>query len=239
MWLFLSVFLTPVSASYVTSPANCLQEKIYPCAVLTKGKSTLAHGGNGFYTSGNSVVSFVGPQELYVVRGSLWAIAKKQLVVKTTFARFSTEVSESEFWINAGSDKQELKVFQGSVGVAPKGATELTVLAGREVYVSSVDYAKKSCYVSNVGVIDFQAHVRTYGNVFQFGLLSVEEHLEKVAGAVLIASSQDSSYLQKQVARQLASDHEAEVRQKRQAVEASRLENYLRRLFRIKSNFEE
>ncbi|MCC6137859.1 MAG: hypothetical protein IT287_04455, partial [Bdellovibrionaceae bacterium] len=101
MWTLLTALLMLSQASFVTSPENCLQKTIYPCAVLTKGKTTLSHAGNSFSTSGNSILSFSAPQEAFIVRGSFWATTKNSLKIKTSYGSFSTTSITSEFWLNA------------------------------------------------------------------------------------------------------------------------------------------
>lgn len=239
MLMWLMTLVMSVHADFVSSPEKCLSTKSYPCVVLTKSKSTISLGENGFYFAANTLVSFTAPEDVFVVRGHLWGVAKKTMRIKTQYGSFESAPTGSEYWMSVDKDMSTLKVFTGSVQAAPKGGDSVEVNPGRQVHVSAVDYSQKSCFISNVSVFDFNEYVRTYGRVFPFGAISVEEHLQKVAGAVLTASFIDSVILKKQVSRQLASDIARDHRLKVQREEASRLEIYLRKLFRIKSNFED
>lgn len=228
-----------VHAGFISTPEKCLQTKTFPCTVQSQGKTKLQFAQNTLYFSNNSLLELRSPADVYMVRGAVWATTITDFVFRTTYGEFQVPKEGAEFWLHVQTESHGVKVFKGDVEVTPKGGSPLYVSAGKQVSLSSVNYASKSCYASNVTVFDFQEYLRHYSEVFPFGALSVEEHLGKVAGAVLTASSQESQLLKTQAARQLASAIERDSRLKAQQEAQSKLEIYLRKLFRTKSNYED
>lgn len=229
-------------AQLATTPENCLAQKTFPCAVSTSEKATIAVGGNGYYLSKATIIEFSAKQEARLVKGHLWGRVKKNLRVTTAYGFFVIDGSdtEAEFWVDSETDGFVFKVIAGFGEIHPKGSGEpIGVARGQQAKLSTVNYKMKSCFVSNPTAIDLKEHARMYSRVFPFGLLSVDEHMEKMAAAVLSASSRESFFLRTSVTRQLASAIEREHRMKVQAEEDRQLQDHLKKLFKIKSNFED
>ncbi len=227
-----------VQPAIISSPEKCLQKKSFPCIVLTKGKNSLQVDGQLLHLSSNALLSFSAPREFQIVRGMVWGIAKLPIKFKSTFAHFETH-EPTEYWLTASKESTAVRVFFGEIEATPRGGASHWISAGKEVRASAVNFATRSCFISNPMVIDMFAYVRDFSRVFPFGTASVEDHLNSVAKTVLTASSEDSELLRQSVSRQLASDIAKEARLKVERAKASALEIYLRRLFKIKSNFED
>lgn len=234
-------YLVPFSsAEIVVSPEGCYEKKTYPCAVVSLNKSTLSRGGNGFYVSGNSFLVFESKNSIQLHRGSIWVHAKKNVSFSTKYGRIMKGNSEgSEFFIFSDPEAYKISVIDGDVAVEPKGGLKSSIIAGRSAFLSSIDYATQSCYLSGASVIDFHQHLKIFTKIFPFGSLSVEKHLAKVRRAVLLASEEDSEALKTAVSRHLASEEESKMKQLQNEQDARRRAEYLKRLFKIKSNFEE
>jgi hypothetical protein len=238
---FIFFILLGISHAQMTmSPENCFEEKKFPCAVRTQKKVTLAQGGIGYYFSPGSLVEFLSKNQIHLVRGHVWVKATKNLKINTMYGTFETSDDSSEFWIDTEKDGYLLKVFSSHIMVTPKGLkNSARVEKGQQVFLSTIDYRNSSCFMSNPSAIDLPAHVRVSGKVFPFGQLSVDDHMNAVAGAILSASSKESLFLRANVSRQLASSIERDRRQKLEEIENRRLQDYLKRLFKVKSNFED
>lgn len=238
MLMWLVSLITISQAAVISTPENCFVAKKFPCIVLTKGKTTLDIPEGKLHLSSNALVSFSNPKEFHVVRGMIWGMSKQPVTLKTTFATFKTH-QPTEYWMTAIKNVTTVRVFVGEMEVLPRGGKPSFVSPGKEVQVSYVDYNTRSCFVSNPSVIDMYSYVRDFSRVFPFGGASVEDHLNSVAATVLKASASDSQYLREHASRQLASSIERNARMKVEQERASRLEIYLRKLFRTKSNFED
>lgn len=238
MFLWILSFIAIGQAAVISTPENCFSDKKFPCIIMTQAKTTLEAQGQKLHLSSNTIMAFSSPAEIQIVRGMVWGIAKKSVVLKTTFATFTT-LPLTEYWLTAAKDKASFRVFVGEVAVLPRGGSENVILPGREVHASYVDYATRSCFVSNSSVIDMYQYVRDFSRVFPFGTASVEDHLNSVAKTVLSASEKESQYMREHASRQLASAIERDARLRANQERASRLEIYLRKLFRTKSNYED
>lgn len=239
MWIFLIALTLSSNAGYLATPEKCFSKKLYPCTLQTQGKLKISLGESDLYFSNNSLIEIRSPKNIFIARGAVWGTSKSDFVVNSTYGQFFSTKEGGEYWMHVRPQEHSVKVFSGQIQVQPKGGETYSVSPGNQIALSSVDYKQSACYASRVSVFDFSEYLHNYGKVFPFGKLSVEDHLQKVAGAVLTASSQESQNLKKQVARQLASDLEKDVRLKAQKEAATKLEIYLKRLYKAKSNYED
>lgn len=239
MWIYWLTLIFSVHADYVSMPEKCLIKKIFPCTVQTQGKHKIILGKTEMNFSNNSLIEIRTEKNVFVARGYLWAISKSDFTINTIYGQFQSPKDGGEYWVRVSPSDHVLSVFSGQMEAQPKGGDWYGVTAGKHITLSSVDYKQGACYASRVNVFDFSEYLRDFGKVFPFGKISVEEHLHKVAGAVLTASFQESHFLKKQVARQLASELEMDIRLKAQKEAATRLEIYLKKLFKEKSNYED
>jgi hypothetical protein len=239
MWIYWLTFLFSVHADTILMPEKCLLKKTFPCTIQTQGKHKIILGKTELYFSNNSLIEIRSEKNIFLARGNLWALSKSEFTVSTVYGQFQSPNQGGEYWISTYPDKNVLNVFSGFIDAQPKGGEVYEISKGNHISLSSIDYKQGACYASRVTVLNFSDHLRNFGKVFPFGKISVEEHLYKVAGAVLTASSQESNLLKKQVARQLASDLEMDVRLKAQREAATKLEIYLKKLFKEKSNYED
>lgn len=239
LWFFF--YLSPFSSGeIVVSPEGCYEKKAYPCAVVSLNKSTLSRGGNGFYVSGNTFLVFESKNNIQLHRGSIWVHAKKKVIFSTKYGRIMSGESESsEFFVYSEPEAYRISVVEGDVAVEPKGGLKNSITSGRSAFLSTIDYATQSCYLSGATVMDFYQHLKMFAKIFPFGSLSAEKHLAKVRRAVLLASQEDSDNLKDSVARHLASEEEKKIKHLRDEQDARRRAEYLKRLFKLKSNFEE
>lgn len=240
MILWFILIISHSWGQYVDSPEDCLELRNYPCTISAQSKVTISGRGHGFYLSAGTLMEWVGKDEIRLVRGHLWGQHADHLQLDTPYGVVTFSGDKSEFWVDVGKEEFDIKIFSGEANVLPKGKNVATVLErGQHAFLGVVDYKNKSCFVSNPATLSLSEHIHRYGKVFPFGQVSVDEHLRHVAGAMLWASEQEGAYLKAQVSRQLASAIEREHRQKLEKIEWDRLQKYLQRLYRIKSNFEE
>jgi hypothetical protein len=110
---------------------------------------------------------------------------------------------------------------------------------GNEIKLGPVDYERKSTFLALPTVIDLKEYLKSVDEVFPYAELNFQEHVDSMAKVLQEASLRQAKWNKVIVERKIAQTEEAQVRQKYELEYSKKRDEYLRRLFRRKNNFEE
>lgn len=215
-------------------PENCLKNKVYPCAVWAIGKGHILHQGTDLFFSAGSLFEWKTENRVYLSSGWLWVKNKAGFTVQGRFGQVSAE-HQNEMWVHAADEAFTVRAGEKFLSVRPLGGQEEMSLAqGYEIRFSFVD--------RNFGIADF-----TWPSVMDFSsyLIGIQktageeqarQKAEKLAPAIVAAAQSSAQSQELALSRSLASTSKGP---KVGEEEDPGRDLRLRRLFRVKSDFEE
>jgi hypothetical protein len=236
---FFLIFLFTVfaSADFQEKPDHCLKSHARPCALWALKKAHIPMAGFQLYVSADALFE-VRPLEIYLMRGNIWVVTDKPFVVSSRFGSVKT-ADKNEIWAEANDEAVLVRAFAKSLQASPRGLSEaIEIQPGFEMRMSYVDIKTGVADYNWPTLVSLAAHLK----VFQTLVPSEEvfnEKTEKFASilqdAVKIAAEMDRDA----VVRKMASVQQSTSRLKYDKDQSAGRDSYLRKLFRIKSDFAE
>ncbi|MBY0384284.1 hypothetical protein K2X05_03920 [bacterium] len=222
-------------------PERCVALQIYPCVVQSDDKIYFSVNQNQYFLSKKSLIEFISPNEVRLMKGIVWVKSENKLQMSSAFGVISTH-SKSEFIFSQQEQTHQItvSVLSGELNVMARADKESYLLSeGMEVDMGPVDYERKMASVSLPKVISLNRYLKSIERVFPFSEFNFQEHIDLMAQSIHRALSRQSKWNKTIVETKIADANERKARQKYEAEYSSRRDSYLKKLFRQKNNFEE
>jgi hypothetical protein len=240
--IFIIAMLTHLSArADVTQwPVSCLKKNIYPCAVHAYKKTSFDFLKNKLYVSKNSLFEFNSSDKMTLYQGVALVKHEGPLTIEMRYGSFHADQKTGDVLMVAEGSEHSLHVLKGFYQIKARGEGEYFRLSpGLQAVMGPVDYKKKATFLSLPTVIDFKKYLKSVDNVFPYSEMNFQEHVDLVAKTIQQATLKQAKWNKTIVERKIAQTQELELRQRYESEYAKKREEYLRRLFRRKNNFEE
>ncbi len=220
-------------------PANCLKDKVYPCAIYAYSKTFFTHAESQYYVSADTLLELRSDSEMVLHKGILWSQQKHGVHLQTIFGAVHLSAA-SEGLIDVGVQQITVSSTKGTLTVQPRGEKEdVSLIAGTQIYLWPMDYQEHSSAVSFPRVLELKTYVKTVSKVFPFTEINFQKHIESVAQKTVLASQQQALWNKTIVERKIAHVQEQERRRRYVSEYEKERAEYLRKRFRQKNNFEE
>lgn len=227
-------------ASGTLWPEDCLKKQIYPCAVQAYKKTFFSVGENKFFLSANGLIEFQKSNEVSFSKGVLWVQSSEPLTIKNIFGTVQSQKTKAQVVVDASGDEVVVSVIEGSLQVQARADKDVYKLTkGHSVELGPVSYEKKAAFISLPHVVTLKSYLKSIEQVFPFSEFNFQEHIDLMASSIQQALRLQSKWNKTIVERKIANAEDLKVRQKYEREHSQRRDQYLRKLFRQKNNFED
>jgi len=237
--LCILILTSPCWGKFSTEPTGCLEKFSPPCSILTETKSEFQNQQFHLFVSNNALFQFQDAQTLYLARGTMWFQATNQkLTVQSKFGSVQFPRA-GEYWIEISQERMIIKSIHETLTVKPRGAAEIEVNSGHQMFVTYVNQSTHEAEYSVPIAINLHEHIAQLKSVFPSSGLDFGQYVSYLGRVVAAAVEVNADWYQSAVQRKVSSAEEKENRLKYEAIHNERRDSYLQKLYRSKNNFED